>query len=61
MSDCCTILYKNHLQPSKQLAHCLRALLAASQSAALLGPGHGHLRSSIVLMNSTAAVNCIHQ
>jgi hypothetical protein len=28
MSECCTILYKNNLQPSKQLLHFLRDLFA---------------------------------
>lgn len=37
-SDCCTILYKNNLQPSKQLAHFLRALFARLTVCCLGGP-----------------------
>lgn len=61
MSECCTVLYKNDLQPSEQLAHSLRDLFAQLTVCPLVGLSLGHFRSSMVLMNSTAAVNCIHQ
>lgn len=38
MSECCTILYKNNLQPSKQLVHFLRDLFARLTVCCLGGP-----------------------
>lgn len=38
MSECCTILYKNNLQPSKQLVHFLHDVFAHLTVCCLGGP-----------------------
>lgn len=38
MSECCTVLYKNNLQPSEQLAHSLRDLFAQLTVCLFGGP-----------------------